>query len=276
MDELRVEIVAVRGSVAPHVQAYARHKISQLAKLAPGPVLLARVKLRRAADPALDRPALAQGTLDVNGRLVRAQVAARQFEEAIDLLEARLRDRLEHLASHLHARRRRPAGGEAGEWRRGDLTTQRPDWFPRAVEERAVVRHKRLALEPMSVEEAALDLDLLDYDFYLFMEAETGQDAVLWRRPDGALGLAVVGGQLPDLAGCTVPARPVQPPPRLTLEEATGRLELTGEPFVFFLDATTGRGGVAYRRYDGHYGLITPAETRSPRQREQHTSGGRA
>jgi hypothetical protein len=276
MDELQVEIVAVQGSVSPHVQAYARHKMTQLAKLAPGPVLLARVKLRWAADPALDRPALAQGTLDVNGRLVRAQVAASRFEEAIDLLEARLRDRLEHLASHLRARRRRPAGGEAGEWRRGDLATQRPGWFPRPVEERVVVRHKRFALAPMSVEEAALDLDLLDYDFYLFMEAETGQDAVMWRRPDGALGLAVAGGQLPDLTGCTVPARAVQPPPRLTPEEATGRLELTAEPFVFFIDATTGRGGVAYRRYDGHYGLITPAETRSPRQREPHTSGGRA
>jgi ribosome-associated translation inhibitor RaiA len=261
MSELQVEIVAVQGSVAPQIQAYARHKISQLAKLAPGPVLLARIKLKREPDPALDRPALAQATLDVNGRLVRAQVAARQFDEAVDLLEARLRDRLEHLASHLRDRRRRPPAGEPGEWRHGDLATSRPAWFPRPVEERAVVRHKRLALEPMSVAEAALHLDLLDYDFYLFVEAETGQDAVVWHRPDGALGLAVAGGQLPDLTGCTVSVRPAPPPSRLTLEEATGRLDLTGEPFVFFLDATTRRGGVAYRRYDGHYGLITPAET---------------
>jgi ribosome-associated translation inhibitor RaiA len=261
MGELQVQVVTGHVSVDPDAQAYARDKIGQVARLAPGPVLLARVKLSRAPDPALDRPALAQATLDVNGRLVRAQVAARQFDEAVDLLEARLRDRLEHLHSHLRARRRRGATGEPGEWRHGDLARRRPAWFPRPVEERAVVRHKQLALTPRTVAEAALDLDLLDYDFFLFVEAQTGQDALLWREPEGALGLAVAGGQRPDASGCTVPLRPAPPPPRLRLDEATGRLDLTGEPFVFFVDATTGRGGVAYRRYDGHVGLITPAGT---------------
>jgi hypothetical protein len=124
-----------------------------------------------------------------------------------------------------------------------------------------VVRHKQLALTPLSVAEAALDLELLDYDFYLFVEAETGQDALLWREPEGALGVAVAGGRRPDASGCTMPLRPAPPPARLSLDEATGRLDLTGEPFVFFVDATTGRGGVAYRRYDGHVGVITPAGT---------------
>ncbi|MBO1414556.1 sigma 54 modulation/S30EA ribosomal C-terminal domain-containing protein, partial [Streptomyces sp. FH025] len=31
------------------------------------------------------------------------------------------------------------------------------------------------------------------------------------------------------------------------------------QPFVFYTDTSTGRGNVLYRRYDGHYGLITPA-----------------
>src|SRR6266540_2586228 len=111
MSELHVQVVTRHRDIDPGVQAYARHKIGQLAKIAPGPVLLARVKLERAADPAMARPALAQATLAVNGRLVRAQVVARQLDEAVDLLEARLRDRLEHLHSHLRARRRRAAAG---------------------------------------------------------------------------------------------------------------------------------------------------------------------
>ncbi len=111
------------------------------------------------------------------------------------------------------------------------------------------------------MEEAALDLELLDFDFYLFVEAQTGQDALVWRGPDGALCLAMTGGRPADTTGCAVAVQPAPAPPRLTLGEATGRLDLTGEPFVFFVDAVTGRGGVAYRRYDGHYGLITAAET---------------
>jgi hypothetical protein len=35
-------------------------------------------------------------------------------------------------------------------------------------------------------------------------------------------------------------------------------LEETETPFQFFLDDATGRGEVAYRRYDGDYGLILP------------------
>jgi hypothetical protein len=50
-----------------------------------------------------------------------------------------------------------------------------------------------------------------------------------------------------------------QPAPWLDLPEAIERLGLTGLPFLFFADATTARGCVLYLRYDGHYGLITPA-----------------
>ena len=50
------------------------------------------------------------------------------------------------------------------------------------------------------------------------------------------------------------------PAPRLTVREAAGRLEATGLPFTFFVDAGTGRGSVLYHRYDGHYGLLVPPE----------------
>jgi hypothetical protein len=43
------------------------------------------------------------------------------------------------------------------------------------------------------------------------------------------------------------------------VQQATQRLDDGGEPFVFFANAMTGRGNVVYRRYDGNYGLITPA-----------------
>jgi Sigma 54 modulation/S30EA ribosomal protein C terminus len=36
-------------------------------------------------------------------------------------------------------------------------------------------------------------------------------------------------------------------------------LEASGQPFLFFVDAETGRGNVLYHRYDGHYGLIVPS-----------------
>jgi ribosome-associated translation inhibitor RaiA len=103
------------------IRDYARRKVGQLGRFAPRPVVRARVKLGWAPDPATERPALAQAMLDVSGRVIRAHAAARQLDEAVDLLEARLCDRLQHLHSRLRARRRRAGIAMPGQWRHGDL-----------------------------------------------------------------------------------------------------------------------------------------------------------
>ena len=46
--------------------------------------------------------------------------------------------------------------------------------------------------------------------------------------------------------------------PRLPVAEAAARLETAGQPFLFFVNAGTGRGNLIYHRYDDHYGLIAP------------------
>ena len=49
------------------------------------------------------------------------------------------------------------------------------------------------------------------------------------------------------------------PAPRLAVHEAIARLEALGQPFLFFVNSQTSRGNLIYHRYNGHYGLITPA-----------------
>ena len=123
--------VVTRGDrIGPTVKAYATRKVATLARIAPGPVRHARVTLGRAADPAVARPAHAKAVLDLNGRLVRAEASARRLEEAVDLLEARLRHRLEHLASRRRTLHRSSGVAEPGEWRHGDLPPRRPAGLP--------------------------------------------------------------------------------------------------------------------------------------------------
>lgn len=52
-----------------------------------------------------------------------------------------------------------------------------------------IVRKKQFVIEPMTPDEASLKLDLLQHDFFLFTNSETGLAAVLYRREDGHLGL---------------------------------------------------------------------------------------
>jgi len=46
----------------------------------------------------------------------------------------------------------------------------------------------------------------------------------------------------------------------MSVDEATMQLELVGHDFFVFTNAETNRTNVVYRRDDGHYGLIEPAE----------------
>ena len=56
-------------------------------------------------------------------------------------------------------------------------------------EEEAVVRVKRYAAKPMSVEDAILEMNLLGHSFYMFNNIETGRAATVYRRKDGGCGL---------------------------------------------------------------------------------------
>jgi hypothetical protein len=159
--------------------------------------------------------------------------------EAVDLLADRLERRLTILSEHTEAKRSETGMAEPGTWRHGDLPTDRPSTFPRPAEEREIIRHKTYELSALTPKDAALDMELMAYDFHLFTNLDTGKDAVIARR-DGEVVL-------------------LEEAPELTLEQASERLDVTGDPFVFFVDAASNRGTVLYRRYDGHYGLITPA-----------------
>ena len=58
----------------------------------------------------------------------------------------------------------------------------------------AIVKSKQFAVKPMHPEEAALQMELLGHDFFLFRNTESDNAAVLYRRRDGALGLIEVTG----------------------------------------------------------------------------------
>lgn len=62
---------------------------------------------------------------------------------------------------------------------------------PEEVEDEfKIVRNKRFVIQPMSVEEAILQMNLLDHEFYAFRNAEEGDAfAVVYQRKDGGYGL---------------------------------------------------------------------------------------
>ncbi|MDI9885820.1 HPF/RaiA family ribosome-associated protein [Streptomyces sp. HNM0645] len=251
-------LVNSRGPVPEGASDYAREKMLAAIAHVSSPVLAVRAQLTQAANPSASRPATAQAVVDVNGRPVRAHVAADTMFEAVDLLQDRLAARLARTRRHVGSEHRGgPAAEEAsrGHRRHG----RRPD-RQQPAEERRVVRHKSFGLGLQTPEDAVIDMESMGYDFWLFTDMASGRDSVVYR--DGRTGRHRVAS-----AGAVSPAHEAgpllgvgsAPVPECSLDDAVRRMRLTGLPFLFFADSATGRGRVLYHRRDGHYGLITPA-----------------
>lgn len=246
-----------RGAVPEDAMDLAVLRVRAELRAAHEPVLFAKIKLAAATDPSAGQPALAQASVDVNGRRVRAQVAAETMRAAIELMCQKLKVRLEHAAEQgiAAAVGRAEAGGPG----------RRPDWrLPqprRPAEAPSLVRHKSYGLSRLTPDEAIADLEMLDYEFHMFTERATDTDSVVYVTEDG-YRIAQVDPR-PDLLELETVSSAVTVSgvraPRLELAEAEARLEALGRPFVFFVNNQTGRGNLIYHRYDGHYGLITPA-----------------
>ncbi len=56
-------------------------------------------------------------------------------------------------------------------------------------EEVTIVRRKRFDIAAQYPEDACMEMDLLEHTFHLFINAETGKPAVVYRRADGAYGM---------------------------------------------------------------------------------------
>ena len=115
------------------------------------------------------------------GHTVRAEAGAFEARAALDEAVDKYERQLRRLKERLVERNRR--GGDKA------LNAS-----VRAVEEEAdrgteIVRTKRFAMKPMTVEEAILEMEMLGHDFFFFLDADTGTYAVLYHRRDGTLGL---------------------------------------------------------------------------------------
>ena len=60
-----------------------------------------------------------------------------------------------------------------------------------AEEQEFKIRTKTFHFKPMTPEEAILQMNLLDHDFFVFIDSDSGETCVVYKRHDGDYGLIV-------------------------------------------------------------------------------------
>jgi putative sigma-54 modulation protein len=197
--------IVVRGKnrpVSSRLDAAAREKVSRIAKFTHDAgrveVDFAEQQHRRVAESQL-----CEITVHLKKHFVKAHACAPEPEAALDLAVDKIGHQVarikEKRVSRSHPRKRNGANGNGtptngafadGD---GDADGELEDDDDDASDAR-IVRTKRFTAKPMDPGEAALQLQLLGHDFYLFTNSETGRAAVLYRRHDGDLGLIETTG----------------------------------------------------------------------------------
>ena len=179
--------------LTPALREYTQSKLERAIQHFEDMVKEADVHLSVARNPSVPQQT-AEVTVFANGTVIRAQERSENLYASIDLVASKLCRQLrrykERHSDHHHSPGHRASSTPTTEAVideapiDGSLLDGKEAHLPSPG-----VRRKYFAMPPMSVEQARHQLDLIDHDFYLFREQESGELQVIYRRNHGGYGV---------------------------------------------------------------------------------------
>lgn len=152
----------------------------------------ADVHLSVARNPRVPQQ-IAEVTMFANGVVIRAQERSENLYASIDMVASKVSRQLHRHKDRLQERHQGPVHRSARDEEAGAAHLPRPgealtDGKEAALPNRGV-RRKYFPMPPMSLDDAQHQLDLIDHDFYLFRDADSGELQVVYRRNHGGYGV---------------------------------------------------------------------------------------
>ncbi len=180
---MQIKITGRRMPVTDPIRSYAEEKISKVAKIHDRDDMSVDVVLHVEKNPSNKNKDVAEVTAYMKGMVVRAEEAAPDMYQAIDLVSEKLERQMRKYKTKLVDRRN---GKTAVRTAPGD--SELPSTIPEEPAG-ALVRTKMIDAKSMTEDEAILQLELLGHDFFVFTHADAGTVNVIYRRNDGDYGL---------------------------------------------------------------------------------------
>ncbi|MGD9694180.1 MAG: ribosome-associated translation inhibitor RaiA [Thermoleophilia bacterium] len=192
---MQLQVKGRNVSVTDALFDHAEHRLEKLTRILPpwDDATSVELELSVERNPKIERPQIAEVTVRTKGPILRVRESAEDMYSAIDQAARKL----ERQARRYRERRKGHHGHAPAEDAAAEAISAPP--APAAADAaddeapRRLMKTKRFALAAMSAEEAALNMDLVEHDFYVFLNEEDGAVNVVYKRRDGEYGLIVPG-----------------------------------------------------------------------------------
>ena len=165
--------------ISDALRSYAQEKLAKLERQLTDP----RVELELVVEknPSIAENHVAEATIWTNGPVLRAREASSDMRASIDQLVEKLERQVTRYRKRGRSRRRRAARAN------GPAAETIPVVSDEA--EPLIVKTKQFAVNPMTPEEAVLQLELIGHDFFVYRDADSDAINVVYRRQAGGYGL---------------------------------------------------------------------------------------
>jgi putative sigma-54 modulation protein len=193
---MKIQVKGRNVAVTDALQTYAEEKLAKVHRLLQERKIddVSRVELELMVEknPSNSHSNIAEATIFTRGPVIRAKESSEDMYAAIDLVTDKLQRRVkkyhDRVHGHNHHKRAIPPvmPVEDGERRLQEAAGLAVEAAPGHG---TVVKTKRFALKPMTVDEATLQLELVGHDFFVFRNVETEEVNVVYRRRDRDYGL---------------------------------------------------------------------------------------
>jgi putative sigma-54 modulation protein len=175
---MRLQVKGKNVEVSDSIRRYAEEKLGKLDRQL-HELTQVELELRVERNPSIAANQIAEATIWTKGPTLRAREASQDMKASIDQLTDKLLRQVEHYRAKRSRKHARGNGIPPG----GSMSIPDDESSPK------IVKTKHFTVKPMSAEEAALQLELVGHDFFVYRSDESGEVNVIYRRREGGYGL---------------------------------------------------------------------------------------
>ncbi|HEX9774089.1 MAG TPA: ribosome-associated translation inhibitor RaiA [Actinomycetota bacterium] len=197
---MRIIVSGRNMHVSSHLRDHAIHKLERVGRFGDR-IQALEIEFSEEHNPRIAAKFTVEVTATTKQQVIRAHASGPDAMSAVDLVEDKLEAQVNKLRSRFTRRGSRtkhpkmpesPASSEPGPATssNGQASPVQSEPGSEASPEGPQITHvTRFTVKPMTAEEAVLQMETLGHDFYLFVDAESEQAGVVYRRRDGSFGL---------------------------------------------------------------------------------------